>query len=633
MNLRSRTLLLAALAFGLYSCQPKTDNQKKMNQTASPETSLAKDVHSYANPEAIAVKHLDLNIEVSFDQHLITGTATYELDRKTQANTLILDARDLKILKVTDALTQKVLPFTLGETKPVFGQPLQIELSPETQRISIAYQTSPAAAALQWLNPQQTAGKEYPFLFTQSQAILARTWIPCQDSPGVRFTYNATVKVPKEMLALMSAVNPQEKSADGVYNFTMDQPIPSYLMALAVGNLTFRPLGEKTGVYAEPASIESAAYEFAELEKMLVTAEQIYGKYRWDRYDLLLLPPSFPFGGMENPRLTFVTPTILARDRSLTSLVAHELAHSWSGNLVTNATWNDFWLNEGFTVYFERRIMEAMYGKEYADMLKVLGQQDLHHTLEELKDTPDDTRLKLDLEDRDPDDGLTDIAYEKGNYFLLNIENAIGREKFDAFLNKYFNQFAFKTMTTEGFIKFLEAELIKGDAELAKKINLNAWIFEPGIPKGAIPIYSERFGNVDAAALEFGKGTPVEEIAKPTKNWSSHEWLHFIRALGQDLTQDQMKELDKAFHFTHTWNSEILASWLEIAIKNQYKPADKALDGFLTHVGRRKFLIPLYKALIATPEGKLKAQAIYKKARPNYHAVATSTLDELLGSK
>jgi aminopeptidase N len=390
-------------------------------------------------------------------------------------------------------------------------------------------------------------------------------------------------------------------------------------------------LGNRTGIYAEPVSLNDAAYEFAELEQMLVTAEKLYGKYRWDRYDLLLLPPSFPFGGMENPRITFLTPTIIAKDRSLTSLVAHELAHSWSGNLVTNATWNDFWLNEGFTVYFERRIMEAMYGKDYADMLKVLGMQDLQNTLEELGPDSPDTRLKLNLEGRDPDDGLTDIAYEKGNYFLLNIENAVGREKFDQFLNGYFQKFAFQTMTTDAFIQYLESELIKHDPELAQKINYEAWIFKPGIPKNAIKVSSSRFEQVEKSAEAWKKGQPASEIA--TKDWSSHEWLHFLRALPEQLSAAQMQELDQTFRFTQSGNSEILAAWLEIAVKNNYEPANKALENFLVHVGRRKFLIPLYKALMTSPDGKEKARAIYAKARPNYHAVATSTIDAFFKEK
>ncbi|MBK0403107.1 M1 family metallopeptidase [Adhaeribacter sp. BT258] len=633
MTYRTSLVLLAAVALlqagGCNSKKSKTETM--ITQTENQVAQANHDSHSYSNPQAVAVSHLDLDIEVLFDQKILRGTAKLDLNRKQQTDKLVLDARGLKITKITDGGSGAELQFKLGENKEVFGQPLQITLKPETKSVAIQYETSPEAAALQWLDPQQTAGKVYPFMFTQSQAILARTWIPCQDSPGVRFTYNAKVKVPKEMLALMSAENPVQKSADGVYTFKMDQSIPSYLMALSVGDLAFKTLGDRTGIYAEPVSLEAAAYEFAELENMLVTAEKLYGKYRWDRYDLLLLPPSFPFGGMENPRITFLTPTIIAKDRSLTSLVAHELAHSWSGNLVTNATWNDFWLNEGFTVYFERRIMEAMYGKDYADMLKVLGMQDLKRTLEELGSDNPDTRLKLNLEGRDPDDGLTDIAYEKGNYFLLNIENAVGREKFDQFLNGYFRKFAFQTMTTDAFIKYLEAELIKHDPELAQKINYEAWIFKPGIPKNAIQVNSARFEKVEKAATDWKKGQPASAIA--TKEWSSHEWLHFLRALPEQLSATQMEELDKTFRFTNSGNSEILAAWLEIAVKNQYEPASKALENFLVNVGRRKFLIPLYKALIASPDGKDKARAIYAKARPNYHAVATSTLDELLKEK
>jgi leukotriene-A4 hydrolase len=629
-----KILVLGFMATGLFlvGCKKSANTKtEKMEQTTTEKSDVATDVHSYANPQEIAVKHLELDIEVLFDQKIIRGKASLDLARISDAEKLVLDARDLKIKKVYAEPGKEELKFDLGKTEEAFGQPLTIWLTNGTKKITIEYETSPEAAALQWLNPQQTAGKIYPFLFTQSQAILARTWIPLQDTPGVRFTYNARVKVPKEMLALMSAENPQEKSADGIYTFKMDQPIPSYLMALSVGNLEFKTLGDRTGIYAEPASLKEAAYEFAELQDMLETAEKIYGKYRWGRYDLLLLPPSFPFGGMENPCLTFVTPTIIAKDRSLTSLVAHELAHSWSGNLVTNATWNDFWLNEGFTVYFERRIMEAMYGKDYANMLEVLGYSDLQLTLEELKDEPADTHLKLDLTGRDPDDGLTDIAYEKGNYFLLNIENAVGREKFDAFVNKYFNTFAFQTMTTEHFVKFLQDELIKNDTEIAKKINLKAWIYEPGIPAGAIPLKSVRFEKVEATAKAFENGKTAAELQ--TKEWSSHEWLHFLRKLPKKLPDTQMQELDKAFNFTNIGNSEILAAWLEISIKNNYHVVDKALENFLTHVGRRKFLIPLYKALIATPEGKKKAEDIYKLARPNYHAVATSTIDELLSKK
>ncbi|MCX2739332.1 M1 family metallopeptidase [Pontibacter anaerobius] len=631
MKFYNRYLLGLGLAGSLQlaSCSTTTTND---NETMTAEQSAMEqtpgDVHSFAKAAEAVAKHLDLDIEVNFGQKVLNGTASYLIENKTGTDQIIFDTRGLQIEKVYLGESMEETTFELGEEKEFLGRPLTVKIKPDTKKVTIKYKTSPDAAALQWLNPQQTAGKKYPFLFTQSQAILARTWIPIQDSPGIRITYSAKVKVPKELLAVMSAENPVEKNDSGVYTFEMKQPIPSYLMALSVGDLVFEKIGPQTGIYAEPATIKAATYEFAEMDKMLEAAETIYGKYRWDRYDLLVLPPSFPFGGMENPRLTFVTPTVLAKDRSLTSLIAHELAHSWSGNLVTNGTWDDFWLNEGFTVYFERRIMEEIYGKEYAAMLNVLGYQDMMNTINDIGAESEDTRLKLDLEGRDPDEGLTDIAYEKGNFFLQNIEKAVGRERFDAFLNNYFNTFAFQSTDTEKFLNFLRTELIKGDEELAEKINIEGWVFSPGLPEGFEAPTSSRFAKVEEAFQSWKNGKPAAQLN--TKDWSSHEWLHFIRMLPENMSQQQMAELDKAFNFTNSGNSEVLAAWFIHAIRNKYTTADQALETFLTNVGRRKFLVPIYKALTATPEGKKKALAIYAKARPNYHAVSTVTLDEML---
>jgi leukotriene-A4 hydrolase len=426
----------------------------------------------------------------------------------------------------------------------------------------------------------------------------------------------------------MSAENPQALADSGEYSFRMAQPIPAYLMALAVGNVEFTPLSTRTGIYAEPVTLPTATQEFVDLEKMVGAAEQLYGPYRWDRYDLLVLPPSFPFGGMENPRLTFVTPTILAGDRSLTSLVAHELAHSWSGNLVTNATWNDFWLNEGFTVYFERRIMEKLYGRSYADMLQVLGHTGLLHTIEELGPESQDTHLHLDLAGRDPDEGLNEIAYEKGDYLLLTLEHLVGREKLDSFIKDYFARHSFQSMDTASFVAYLRRELLDQEPGLEQKLQLDAWINGPGIPAVAPPVSSARFAAVEAALREWQQATPASALA--VADWSSHEWVHFLHGLPRPLSTEQVQELDSTFTFTQSGNAEILAAWFPLTIAADYKPAEAALHQFLTHVGRRKFLVPLYKALLNSPEGREKARDIYAEARPNYHSVATSTFDALL---
>ncbi|MEO1086703.1 MAG: M1 family metallopeptidase, partial [Acidobacteriota bacterium] len=537
--------------------------------------------------------HLALDLAVDFDAKRLVGRASLDLDRKGDAQALYLDTRELDIRSVTlDDGAETT--FTLGDDQGLLGRELKIDLGPDTKTVHIDYASSPSAAAVQWLEPAQTAGGEHPFLFTQSQAILARTWVPCQDTPGVRMTYEAKLQVPPELLALMSAENPTEKSADGVYTFRMPQAIPSYLLALAVGDLEFRSMDGITGVYAEPSVVEAAAYEFAETQQMVEAVEALYGPYLWGRYDILVLPPSFPFGGMENPRLTFATPTILAGDRSLVALIAHELAHSWSGNLVTNSTWDDFWLNEGFTVYLERRIMEAVYDPAYVDMLSQLGLQDLNSTLGDL--SPRDSHLHLDLTGRDPDDGMTDVAYEKGHFFLLTIEKAVGRERFDDFLTSWFEAKAFQSQTTAEFVEYLNENLIGGDAELADKIDVDAWIYGPGLPDSLPPVRSARFEDVNRQ-LKGWAGGQIATADLQTDAWTTHEWLHFLRGLPEGLDEMRLAELDERYSLSQTGNSEKLHAWLHHVIDSRYEDGYPALRDFLTRQGRRKFLQPLYERL------------------------------------
>ncbi len=623
----TRFISILILLPWLVSC---SSENKEPTNTEVAMKNYTKDPHSFADPSESRVVHLNWDVDLDFDKKIISGVAGWLIENAEDAKEISFDTRGLNIERVgiyRDPLQEVDAEFELGEEDEHLGRALRVKIDKDVSKVNIYYSTSPGAQALQWLDPSQTAGKKLPFLFTQSQAILARSWIPCQDSPGIRFTYNARVKAPKEMLVLMSAENPTERSTDGSYSFEMKQAVPAYLMALSAGDLVFEPIGERTGVYAEPSMIEKAAYEFAEMEDMLIAAERLYGPYAWERYDLIVLPPSFPFGGMENPRLTFATPTIIAGDRSLTALVAHELAHSWSGNLVTNANWDDFWLNEGFTVYFERRIMESLYGEEYADMLEVLGYQDLSHTLEDLKSKPEDTKLKLSLEGRDPDDGMTDIAYEKGYFFLRHLENLVGRERFDAFLKTYFKTNAFDVMTTEEFIEYLNEKLLSENQEWKDKANVEDWIYQSGLPSSAQVPSAKRFEDVEKAMMSFLEESSLDAI--DAENWTTHEWLHFLRKLPRDLSDEQMKSLDEAYSFTNSGNSEILAAWFQLTIRNNYQKANNALDSFLVNVGRRKFLTPTYKAL--KQSGQLEmARDIYKRARPNYHSVSRNTMDELL---
>jgi aminopeptidase N len=615
-------LFLAFLA--LTACDnssSETQDSEKGENTMKPEMpTLAEDPHSFSKPNDVRVAHLMWDADVDFETKQISAVAKWDIENLSGADKVIFDTHNLDIKSVTDSEGNE-LNFELGAQEEFLGSPLTIQIDESTDQVQINYITSPNAGALLWVEGED------PFLFSQSQAILARTWIPTQDSPGVRFTYNAEVTVPKDLMALMSAENPQEKNETGTYNFTMDQPIPAYLLALAAGNVEFRAIGERTGVYAIPELIDEAEYEFQEMDEMLKAAEDLYGKYAWGRYDLLILPPAFPFGGMENPRLTFATPTIIAGDRSLTALVAHELAHSWSGNLVTNSTWDDFWLNEGFTVYFEQRIMEEVYGKEYSEMLAELSLQGLKEEVHEISEEhPADTHLKLELEGRNPDDGMTAIAYDKGYFFLRLLEETVGRERFDAFLNEYFTSHAFTVMDTERFVDYLKEELLTEEEQ--EQINLEAWIYGPGLPENMPEVGSEKIAMVDSLIQTWSAGeTATADL--PWKDWAYQQKYRFLSNLPESVSAEQLSELDKTYSVTQTGNNEVLFAWLEQSILKDYEAAYPRVEEFLVNVGRRKFLTPLYAAMKET--GKMDmALSIYEKARPNYHSVATGTMDELL---
>lgn len=594
---------------------------------------MVEDVHSYANPQQVRVRHVDLDWDVLFAEKTLRGTATLTVERTMPGAPLLLDTRDLQIARVetsADGKSFRETQFTLGAPDPILGTRLAIQLSEAATRVRVHYATSPNASGLQWLEPAQTAGKKHPYVFTQSQAIHARSWIPIQDSPQVRVTYTARVRTPRELLAVMSAQNDPAAARDGDYSFRMTQPIPSYLIALAVGDLSFKPLGKRTGVYSEPSMVERAARELSDTEKMVEATEQLYGPYRWDRYDLLVLPPSFPFGGMENPRLTFATPTILAGDKSLVSLVAHELAHSWSGNLVTNATWRDLWLNEGFTTYLERRIIEAVYGTGRREMDAVLGRQTLE---EEMATLPDrDEILHVDLKGRDPDEGFTNVPYEKGALFLRHLEETFGRARFDRFVRAYFDHFAFRSITTEEFTAYLTANLLNRYPQLAAQVPVAEWINKPGIPANAPRPRSDAFTQVEAEANRWLRSEIPAAQIKSTA-WTTQQWLHFLKFLPADLSSQKMGELDQAFHLTKTGNSEIAFQWLLLAIRHNYETAYPQLDEFLTTVGRRKFIKPLYEELIKTPAGLERARSIYARARPGYHPIAVASINEVLKNK
>ena len=607
------TLLLTAIA-----CQKK-------DQTEKP--AVVTDEHTYSKPELAVVKHLDLDIKVDFDTQTISGKASWLIDNISKGNEIIFDENTLNITKVTLGDDEKETKFELGKDVEFHGKPLRITIEPNTTKVNIYYSTTKDAVALQWLTAEQTADKKKPFLFSQGESVWSRTWIPCQDSPGIRFTYNAKVTVPKDLLAVMSAVNPQKKNDTGIYTFKQDKAIPSYLMAIAVGDIEFQSIDDRTGVYAEPSMLKKSAWEFAELGKMVVAAEKLYGPYRWGRYDVLVLPPSFPYGGMENPNLTFLTPGVIAGDRSLTSLLAHELGHSWSGNLVTNATWDDIWLNEGFTTYVEHRIGEAIFGEKEFEMQNVITRKELVDNVAEYGDTSPDTRLKVSLTGRNPDDGISMIPYVKGYAFLRVIENAVGREKFDIFIKNYFDAHAFKSITTEDFIKYYNENLIKGDKALANKIKAEDWIYKPGIPSNITPVTSADFDAIDKIQKNW-RATGVKGLSQ--KITTTSEKQYFIDHLPTDITPKEMEAIDAEFNFTKGGNFIIKRQWFVQAIIHQYKTANPAIEQFLVSISRTGSVMMLYKEMVKTPEGKAWAKQIFDKAKSGYHATTIQAVEGIL---
>ena len=647
MNKLFALALTAFFALVLTNCQPKESTENTQQPAilssviadTSVRAALFLDPHSYSTMESkVTALHWDANVD--FETEVISATAQWTL-QEGHGDSVIFDAKNLDISAVlVDGDISA--DWTLDGNDELLGSALIIPLKLAAKQVSISYKTNPTAEALQWYPASLTQGKRQPFLFTQSQAILARTWIPCQDRPGVRFTYTAKVKVPKQTLALMSASNPVEKNETGVYEFNMPQPIPSYLLALGVGDLEFIALGERSGVYAEPEMVRNASYEFSLTEDMIRDAEALYGPYYWGRYDMLVLPPSFPFGGMENPRLTFLTPTVVVGDRSLVSLIAHELAHSWSGNLVTNATWNDFWVNEGFTVYFEMRIMEQLYGQDFADMLEALSYDDLQNELASmLEEDPEATKLKQDLVGRNPDDGVTAIPYDKGFHFLRLCENTVGRENWDVFLKEYFDKYKFKTMVTEVFLQELAALLTQ---EQWNEIGVEQWVYGTGLPVNCPFPASNRFIQVDQAVKMMLTTDPLDANAKSlvyldqevTIRWSTHEWLRYVRGLeAGGASEGHYALADFNYGLSGSPNPEIVAAWYSAILKTGFEGFDTAVytakvESFLGSVGRRKFIVPMYASMLEGDEKRQEwAKRIYMNARDSYHPLAQGTLDDL----
>ena len=618
----ARNLLLALAVFALLTGA----RLRPVRPVVEPARVAPVDAHSYANGVEVALRHVALDLSVDFDRRQLRGSATLEIENRNGAEELVLDTRGLQVDRVT--LDDGVpADYSFGAADAILGQPLRIGIRTSTRRVHIDYATSADASGLHWMSPVQ-AGQPTPYLYTQSEPIDARSWIPIHDSPQLRMTWNATIRVPSGLLAVMSAAgNPRAKSADGVYRFDMPLPVPAYLIALAVADLEFREIDARSGVYAAPEILDGAARELAVVPAMMSAAETIAGPYRWERYDLAIMPPSYHVGGMEHARLTFVSPSFISGDGSLVSLIAHELAHSWSGNLVTTATWNDPWLNEGLTVWLERRIMEAVFGREFAEMLAWNGSSSLRGYLKAVGATHEATRLHLDLQGRDPNDGFTSIAYEKGGAFLRAIEEEVGRDSLDLFMKAYFSSHAFQWMDAAGFVELVRADLVRGSPDVENALQLDAWVFGPGLPANAPDVVSERFRAV-ARALAAVRGGPAPSRRAPAPGGAQAR-RYFLRFADGPAMANRMGSLDGTFRFGSTPNISLLLRWSFWVATLRYAPSWGAMERYLMSSGSSGGLALVYGTLLRSGE-QVRARETYSRARPRYHPYVQWRLDGLL---
>mmetsp|Transcript_51 Transcript_51/g.91 ORF Transcript_51/g.91 Transcript_51/m.91 type:complete len:663 (-) Transcript_51:3241-5229(-) len=599
------------------------------------------DKHTYSNFEEIKVHNHSIEWTVDFENQKLVGSVVYTIEKigenPDDVNTFVLDARNLNIFKVScDEHQLKYVTMNPKEDIPtVFGTPIIIYLPTNNDEygeeyegkrkleIKIEYETKKEGECIQWMTKAQTVGKKHPYLYTQGQAIHARSLLPCQDAPQCKTSYDATVHVSdKELVAVMSAVK-QSREPALTQKFVQKIPISSYLIAIAVGNLASKRIGPRSHVWTEPQQIEEVAYEFGETEKFIAAAEEFLPQYQWGEYDVLLLPPSFPYGGMENPCLTFATSTLIAGDRSLSGVIAHEIAHSWSGNLVTNLNWEHFWLNEGFTVYIERRIKARLYGQPYADFDAILQKNHLDDDIEFFTETqklPHLTKLRPDLTLVDPDDSFSSVPYEKGFNFLYYITSLVGGfEAFEKFLYSYFNKFASKTVSTTQF----KEEICNFFPDLEAKIDWDSWFFS----EGSLPVENS-FDRSIPQEIEKQIETISIDSLPDMCEWKAININYFLDLLvKKDVSKELLDAMKEKYNFSNIQNAEIRFRWIMLGLANEYEEVYEDAITMATSQGRMKFVRPLYRALYKTSNGKQMAKDAFKKHREFYHPICLKVVD------
>jgi aminopeptidase N len=582
-----------------------------------------KDSTSYTDLTQGKIMHIDFRIGVDFSTRTLDIEARYQMQEPVHGS-LYLDTFKINLKQAH--VDGRELKWEFDIRDDILGERLHLKGLEGDSTFTLMFRTAPEARALQWLNATQTAGGNYPFLYSQCQASHARSIFPCQDTPSVRFTYSAEVEVPQGLVGAMAAeqLEVQEGSGQAVFSFRMPQPIPSYLFALAVGNLAFREFGPRTGIYAEPELMEAAAWEFAENETKMTEAEKLLGPYLWGRYDLLVLPPSFPYGGMENPRLTFLTATSILGTRGQTSLITHELAHAWTGNLVTNATWQDFWLNEGWTTYAESRITEVLEGKDVEDLRAAFSETQLIAVMERIGVDSPLTCLKLPGDEKDADSFTTIIPYYKGCFFLKECEYAVGRERFDAFIQKYMAGFQFQSLTTEAFLDFLRVEL----PDVFEKVDVQQWVYKPGLPEEWHGPKSYLFDEVQQVLNDYQQGTrPTKE---QVQDWHRFQFFSFLQGLPRKIPIQDCPYLEDILELEKRNDAGYYSFFYTTCIASGYEAVLPHVEQFMERVGRMLYILPIVRAMIETDWSREHIRPLFERLRDRHHQITIHSIEGLL---
>lgn len=620
-------------------------------QVLSPES----DPCTLSNYRQFQVIDTKLDLEVFFDSKAVGGSVTYNLQRlDVSADTIILDTSHLAIEKVL--INDVTVDFAIHDVQPPYGSPLLFP-APQTDSLTakIQFKTTEKTTALQFID-----GNTAPYLFSQCQAIHARSLFPCFDTPGVKSPYKMTVKSPYP--CLMSG-RPVPSNAANVYEFNQPIPIPSYLVALASGDIHSLPIGPRSAIYSELPGLQACQWEFErDMENFIKIAENLIFPYEWERYDALVLPLSFPYGGMENPNITFATPTLISGDRSQVRVMAHELAHSWSGNLVTNCSWEHFWLNEGWTVYLERRILAglatqeavkagksveeaATYGEQVRHFSAIIGWSALEATVELMK--PEFTSLVWDLKGKDPDDSFSRIPYEKGFNFLYFLETKFGIEAFNGFIKHYFTKYRYKSLDSYQFLDTIKEYFEPlGKSDVIESIDWNLWYFTPGLPPapGFDTTLADACYSLANEWVSYISGKSTEVPVTSINEFEPDQHSLFLETLSNKLKNVDREQARKGIakfietypYYASNQNGEILSNWNDLIITHGGLSQDNEhvirYAQWLGTVGRMKFVRPGYLLLSRNVDHDF-AVATFKQFEAKYHPICRSMVQKDLKLK